>query len=205
MDKEDGFCLFKQWKPLNSSLNDRRNSPSQGSVRGSPVSHVRTATLPLPQHRLCPLCHTSALNPSCLSRLPSYTLLSLPVPHDFSPILLGSPATMHTYDFPPPELPYLHNGPFSRGKNESLFSCLLLVRPGSLREPMKIDGLSSTLLSGSIQSQVSASHVFGFPPVSFCFLAWFTHQHVSSTFRLGFNGLHGAISQMTEIFCCHNC
>jgi hypothetical protein len=52
MNREDGFCLSKSWKPLICSFKDRRKTPSQDGRSGFSAGTRRS--LPLTGHKLCP-------------------------------------------------------------------------------------------------------------------------------------------------------
>jgi hypothetical protein len=76
---------------------------------------------------------------------------------------------------------------------------LLLVRPGSLSEPMGTERLDPNTPFVSIQHGVSAHHLFCLPPTSCFFLAWLTLQSrrwrrlVPPKRRFIFNWLWGII------------
>jgi hypothetical protein len=75
--------------------------------------------------------------------------------------VLGHAHNLHS-DFIPPWT-HICTSDMFKGETRSLFSGLLLVHPGSLKEPTETDGFAYKLQSVSIKYRVSASHWFCFP------------------------------------------
>jgi hypothetical protein len=71
MNRENGFCLSKSWRPLIWSLKDHRELPSHDGRPGFLHGHAGLCTLLLSGHKICPRRALSSLHPDY--RLPSTT------------------------------------------------------------------------------------------------------------------------------------
>lgn len=119
MNREDGFCLSKSWKPLIHSLWDRRKTPEHDGMQWSPQGYVDTLSSPsLLTSSLALVCQSAwpwSTSPTCLlpaSRIhlssqtsprtfllpPTYTcFLKLALAHTYPDACLLRPTHAHSY------------------------------------------------------------------------------------------------------------